>query len=142
MNMMTIIYMHYFEGSRPEWCISSMIYSRDTLFWSGTLDMIHAGKLDRLYTMNDTELKTIELFIFCLFHIPFLPLIFLYVFIDVFCFVLLSFCVLFSAWIENERYYFVQMVNNAVMAYFLPFYHANLCVILLAETKVQLTLYV
>ena len=26
------------EGSRPEWCISSMIYSRDTPFWSGTLD--------------------------------------------------------------------------------------------------------
>ena len=22
------------EGSRPEWCISSMIYSRDTPFWS------------------------------------------------------------------------------------------------------------
>ena len=27
------------EGSQPEWCISSMIYSRDTPFWSGTLDM-------------------------------------------------------------------------------------------------------
>ena len=26
------------EGSRPEWCISSMIYSRDTPFWSGILD--------------------------------------------------------------------------------------------------------
>ena len=25
------------EGSRPEWCISSMIYSRDTPFWLGTL---------------------------------------------------------------------------------------------------------
>ena len=24
------------EGSRPEWCISSMIHSRDTPFWSGT----------------------------------------------------------------------------------------------------------
>ena len=31
--------MLYFEGSRPEWCISSMIYSRDTPFWSGTLDL-------------------------------------------------------------------------------------------------------
>ena len=30
----------YIEGSRPECCISSMIYSRDTLLWSGTLDMI------------------------------------------------------------------------------------------------------
>ena len=28
----------HFEGSRPEWCISSMIYSRDTPFWSGTLE--------------------------------------------------------------------------------------------------------
>ena len=27
------------EGSWPEWCISSMIYSRDTPFWSGTLDI-------------------------------------------------------------------------------------------------------
>ena len=25
------------EGSRPEWCISSMVYSRDASFWSGTL---------------------------------------------------------------------------------------------------------
>ena len=29
----------HIEGSRPEWCSSSMIYSRDTPFWSGTLDM-------------------------------------------------------------------------------------------------------
>ena len=29
----------YIEGSRPEWCISSMIYSGDTPFWSETLDM-------------------------------------------------------------------------------------------------------
>ena len=28
----------HFEGSRPEWCISSMIYSRDTPFWSETLN--------------------------------------------------------------------------------------------------------
>ena len=27
-----------FEGSQPEWSISSMIYSRDTPFWSGTLE--------------------------------------------------------------------------------------------------------
>ena len=26
------------ESSQPEWCISSMIYSRDTPFWPGTLD--------------------------------------------------------------------------------------------------------
>ena len=29
----------HIEGSRPKWCISSMIYSRDTPFWSGTLDI-------------------------------------------------------------------------------------------------------
>ena len=29
-----------YRGSRPEWCISSMIYSRDTPFWSGTLEYI------------------------------------------------------------------------------------------------------
>ena len=29
----------HFEGFRPEWCISSMIYSRDTPFWSGTLNL-------------------------------------------------------------------------------------------------------
>ena len=28
------------EGFRSEWCISSMIYSRDTPFWLGTLDII------------------------------------------------------------------------------------------------------
>ena len=38
----------HIEGSRPEWCISSIIYSRDTPFWSETLDMqlseqIHLG---------------------------------------------------------------------------------------------------
>ena len=29
----------YFEGSQPERCISSMIYRRDTPFWSETLDL-------------------------------------------------------------------------------------------------------
>ena len=28
------------KGSRPEWCISSMIYSGDTPFWSETLDYV------------------------------------------------------------------------------------------------------
>ena len=28
------VYIH-FGGSRQEWCVSSMIYSRDTPFWSG-----------------------------------------------------------------------------------------------------------
>ena len=30
----------HFEGCRPERCISSMIYSRDTPFWSVTLDLL------------------------------------------------------------------------------------------------------
>ena len=29
-----------YEGSKPEWSISSLIYSRDTPFWSGTLEYI------------------------------------------------------------------------------------------------------
>ena len=29
------------EGSRPEWYISSMLYSRDTPVWSGTLEIFH-----------------------------------------------------------------------------------------------------
>ena len=29
--------MEHVEGSRPEWCISSMIFSRNTPFWSETL---------------------------------------------------------------------------------------------------------
>ena len=29
----------HFEGSRPEWYISSMLYSWDVPFWSGTLDL-------------------------------------------------------------------------------------------------------
>ena len=28
------------EGSRPEWCISSMVYSGDTPFWSETLNLL------------------------------------------------------------------------------------------------------
>ena len=28
----------HFEGSQPEWCISSRIYSRDTPFWPETLE--------------------------------------------------------------------------------------------------------
>ena len=32
-------YNEYIEGFRSEWCISSMMYSRYTSFWSETLDM-------------------------------------------------------------------------------------------------------
>ena len=34
-----LLLFQYIEGSRPEWCVSSMVYSRNTPFWSGTLDM-------------------------------------------------------------------------------------------------------
>ena len=30
----------HIEGSRPEWCISNMIYSRDIPFWYGTLHIV------------------------------------------------------------------------------------------------------
>ena len=30
----------HIEGSRPEWCILSMIHSSETTFWSGTLDIV------------------------------------------------------------------------------------------------------
>ena len=38
----------FIEGPRPEWDISSMIYSRDTPFWSGTLEMYLQGGRDKL----------------------------------------------------------------------------------------------
>ena len=31
--------IHDIEGSRPEWCISSMVYNRDTPFWLETPDI-------------------------------------------------------------------------------------------------------
>ena len=33
----------HLEGSRPEWCISSMIYSKDIPFWSETLNLLEKG---------------------------------------------------------------------------------------------------
>ena len=35
--------LEHFEGSRPESCILGMIYSRDTPFWSGTLEFCTSG---------------------------------------------------------------------------------------------------
>ena len=37
-NVRCYVPWFYFEGSRPEWCISSMIYGRDTPFWLDTLE--------------------------------------------------------------------------------------------------------
>ena len=42
----------HIEGSRPEWCISSMIYSRDRPFWSGTLDIYQCE-----YSITKHEVK-------------------------------------------------------------------------------------
>ena len=36
------------EGSRPQWCISRMIYSGDTPFWLETLDM---GMVSSLFVL-------------------------------------------------------------------------------------------
>ena len=41
----------YFEGSRPEWCISSMIHSGDTPFWLETLDLL---------TRTDRQIRQID----------------------------------------------------------------------------------
>ena len=35
-----ILLRKHIEGSQPEWCISSMIYSGDAPFWSETLDFV------------------------------------------------------------------------------------------------------
>ena len=39
LNCTTFLFsMTYIEGSQAKWCISSMIYSRDIPFWSGTVN--------------------------------------------------------------------------------------------------------
>ena len=45
------------EGSQPEWCISSMIYSRDTPFWSETLVSWYSliAKLRRTYPCGNVK---------------------------------------------------------------------------------------
>ena len=47
----------HIEGSRPEWCISSMMYSRDTTLWSETLDiaLVSHGKYARLKVMLEEK---------------------------------------------------------------------------------------
>ena len=48
----------HIEGSGPEWYISSMLFSRDIPFWSGTLDMwpfIHHKNSHILTSDNDTS---------------------------------------------------------------------------------------
>ena len=48
---------HHIEGSQPEWCMPSMIYSGDTPFWSDTLDIhyIHDHKHDIHFSSAGVE---------------------------------------------------------------------------------------
>ena len=43
-----------FEGSQPEWCISSMIYIGDTPFWSETLNLLRYVIMLRYVISTDT----------------------------------------------------------------------------------------
>ena len=47
----------YFEGSRPEWCISTTYHAWDTPFWLGTLDIMleihHSGREPSIYYFID-----------------------------------------------------------------------------------------
>ena len=45
------------EGSRPDWCISSMTYSRDTPFWSGTLNIIPRQTVKRTHDHKKKKKK-------------------------------------------------------------------------------------
>ena len=47
----------HFEGSWPEWCISSVIYSRDTTFWSGTVDLVCDLVLESNNGLNASSLS-------------------------------------------------------------------------------------
>ena len=47
------------RGFRPEWCISSMIYSRDTLFWLGTFDFLY-----KRWFWGNNEIAVNEIFRF------------------------------------------------------------------------------
>ena len=46
--------LFHFEGPQPEWCISSMIYSRDIPFWSETLHFIPLPKPDWVNCVNSS----------------------------------------------------------------------------------------
>ena len=54
----------HFEGFRPEWCISNMIYSGDTPFWSETLDVMleihHSGREPSIYCSSISFAETID----------------------------------------------------------------------------------
>ena len=45
MHSKAVLNVSKYQGSRPEWRISSMIYSRDTPFWSETLKILQENSL-------------------------------------------------------------------------------------------------
>ena len=50
------------EGSRPEWCISSMLYSRDTPLWSETLNMhVHKHTHTHMHT-HEVHIRLLSYF--------------------------------------------------------------------------------
>ena len=52
------------EGYQPEWCISSMIYSRDIPFWSKILDMY----LDKATVYTETNTRYMHMSDYLLYH--------------------------------------------------------------------------
>ena len=55
-SLYSIVVTVYFEGSRPEWCISSMIYSGDTPFWLETLDLLNSTAVIVNILLNYAEI--------------------------------------------------------------------------------------
>ena len=58
-GMVSILYI---EGSRPEWCISSMICSGDTPFWSETLDTLYISSSSHMSDGNCSLLETLHIY--------------------------------------------------------------------------------
>ena len=48
------------EGSRPEWCVSSMTYSIDTPFWLATLDTKYNLQVLYCYLFTCMQLRMIQ----------------------------------------------------------------------------------
>ena len=81
----------YIEGSRPEWCISSMIYSGDTPFWSETLDIDwKVLSVSLSWALSNFLLRSF-----------FFPLLFCFAFGVCFCFLFVFDFVLFSFFFQE-----------------------------------------
>ena len=55
-----VFFLVHFEGSRPEWGISSMMYSRDTPFWLETLEILLARFPPSVFEIMDTVCKDVN----------------------------------------------------------------------------------